>query len=78
MTTPEMSESVRNIRPELAALRSIPCHQARAMIASYYTYPDFPTLERERLFRNQWICVGHIGEAPSAGDYFTTELVGIT
>ncbi len=45
------------------------------MSAAYYTAPEYLELEREELFRKQWICVGHVGEVPSAGDYFTTELV---
>jgi choline monooxygenase len=70
-----LSQSVRQIRAELASLIHIPRHQARAMSAGYYTSPDFLDLEREELFRKQWICVGHVGEVPRPGDYFTTELM---
>src|ERR1700728_2000786 len=70
-----MSHSVRQIRAELASLITIPRSQARAMPASYYTSPDYVQFEREQLFRKQWICVGHVGELPRPGHYFTTELV---
>jgi phenylpropionate dioxygenase-like ring-hydroxylating dioxygenase large terminal subunit len=45
------------------------------MSAAYYTSPDYLELEREELFRKQWICVGHVDEVSSPGDYFTTELI---
>jgi len=46
------------------------------MPAAYYTSPEFLAIERDELFRRQWVCIGHVGELPEAGDYFTTELVG--
>jgi nitrite reductase/ring-hydroxylating ferredoxin subunit len=67
--------SIRQIRAELALLTLVPRHQARAMSAAYYTSPEYLELEREELFRKQWICIGHLGEVPRPGDYFTTELI---
>jgi choline monooxygenase len=69
------SATVRQIRAELASLLAVPQTQARAMSADYYTSPEYLEVERQELFREQWICVGHIGEVPRPGDYFTTELV---
>jgi choline monooxygenase len=45
------------------------------MSAAYYTSSAYLEVEREELFRKQWICIGHVGEIPGAGDFFTTELV---
>lgn len=45
------------------------------MSAAYYTSPDYLELEKEELFRKEWICIGHEGEIPRGGDYFTTDLV---
>src|SRR5262249_26420472 len=42
--------------------------------AAYYTSPEFLELEKQELFRKEWICLGHEGEIPRAGDYFTTDL----
>lgn len=70
------TSSVQKIRAELASLTSIPRAHARAMSAGYYTSSDYLEVEREELFRKQWICVGHVGEVSLPGDYFTTELVG--
>ena len=71
-----MSEIVHKIRNELAEIKKIPADQARNMSSSYYTSPEFLTLEEEHIFRKQWICIGHIGEIPNPGDFYTTELVG--
>jgi choline monooxygenase len=68
-------EIVRQIRAELASLLTVPRSQARAMPGAYYTSPAYLDVEREELFRRQWICIGHEGEIAKTGDYFTTELV---
>jgi choline monooxygenase len=45
------------------------------MPGPFYTSPEYFEFEREELFRKQWICVGHVGEIPVSGDYFTTDLI---
>ena len=45
------------------------------MPPEFYTSPDYLEVEREVLFRRQWVCLGHVGEVPKSGDYYTTELV---
>ena len=70
-----MSTTVQQVREELAALARMPRHDARAMSAAYYTSSEFLEVEREQLFRKQWVCLGHVGEVASPGDYFTTELL---
>ena len=45
------------------------------MVPEFYTSPEFLKLEEDHLLRRQWMCVGHIGEVPKPGDYFTTELL---
>lgn len=47
-----------------------------AMPGAFYTSPAFLDIERDAVFRRQWICLGHAGEVPDPGDYFATELVG--
>jgi nitrite reductase/ring-hydroxylating ferredoxin subunit len=69
------SDCVQRVRDHLAALRALPQERAAAMPAEYYTSPEFLNLERDELFRKQWIGIGHVGEIPKPGDYFTTELV---
>src|SRR5580700_853519 len=66
---------VHQIRAELAQLRHLTRNHARTMPAAYYTSSEFLELEKDELFRKEWICIGHEGEIPASGDYFTTDLV---
>ncbi len=59
----------------LRAIRGQPHEGARAMPPVFYTGAEFSNLEQDRIFRAEWVCVGHAGEVPEPGDYFTTELV---
>ena len=69
-------EIVRKLREELAALALLGKSEARTMPPSFYTSVEFLEIEKEELFRKEWICLGHIGEVSNPGDYFTTELIG--
>lgn len=40
-----------------------------------YQSAEFTELEKEHLFRRDWILVGHASEAPTPGDYMTFEAV---
>jgi choline monooxygenase len=46
------------------------------MSPAYYTSPECLEVEKDELFRKEWICIGHEVEIPRCGDCFTTELVG--
>ena len=35
----------------------------------------FLELEREEIFRKEWVCLGRVEEVPNPGDYLTTELI---
>lgn len=70
------SHEVRILRDELARLKKLPASQARTMPPAFYTSEDFLALEREEIFRKEWVCVGHISEVSKPGDYFTYEIVG--
>jgi phenylpropionate dioxygenase-like ring-hydroxylating dioxygenase large terminal subunit len=41
-----------------------------------YADPRFFELEREKIFRQSWHIMGHISEAPNAGDYVTLDVLG--
>ena len=66
---------VTRIRRRLGAYRRLDPKHARTMLPDYYTSQSFFELEKERIFRQEWICVGHAGQIPTAGDYITTDLV---
>lgn len=66
---------IDRIRRELTELKGLDKSQAHTMSPVYYTSPAFLELEKEHIFRKEWICVGHVGEVPDPGDFYTTELV---
>jgi phenylpropionate dioxygenase-like ring-hydroxylating dioxygenase large terminal subunit len=39
-----------------------------------YVSEAFFNLEVQRIFKRDWLCVGHVGQIPKVGDYFTLEL----
>lgn len=41
-----------------------------------YTSPEFFALENEKIFRKEWLPVGHIAQIPKVGDYFTIDMLG--
>ena len=41
-----------------------------------YNSHDFFDLEVEKIFRAEWICVGHVSQVAKVGDYFTLEVLG--
>lgn len=67
--------SVQRLQTELVELGQLPRSQARALSAGFYISPQYLEFERQRLFRDAWVCVGHVGAIPQVGDYFTTEFV---
>src|SRR6185437_15713981 len=63
----------------LQTLSSLVSTRERAVLSmpgAFYTSESFAKLEKDRVFRSGWACVGHVGEIPNNGDYFTTEMIG--
>lgn len=67
---------VAALRQTLAPYREEPAGMRRAMPGAFYTDPAVLEIEKDAVFRKEWVCLGHIGEIASPGDYFTTDLVG--
>ncbi len=67
---------VDDIRAELSEIAGLDQDSARTMPPAFYTSPEFLEIEQEHLLRRQWLCVGHTGEIPQPGDFFTAELLG--
>ncbi|WP_447594460.1 aromatic ring-hydroxylating oxygenase subunit alpha [Aquipseudomonas campi] len=44
--------------------------------AEYYTSDAVYQFEKEKVFANSWICVGHRSELAEANDYITREVIG--
>jgi len=65
----------QELRQHLTDLTSQPKDEAYSMPSPFYTSQEFLDLEKEQIFRNEWVCVGHVGEVAEPGDFYTTELV---
>jgi choline monooxygenase len=50
--------------------------RAWTLPASVYTDPGVHAAEKENIFGCTWQVVGHSGQVPNPGDYFTTEIIG--
>jgi phenylpropionate dioxygenase-like ring-hydroxylating dioxygenase large terminal subunit len=49
---------------------------AETLPAGAYTSQAFFDLEVEKIFRKDWLCVGHVSQVANVGDYFTLDLFG--
>ncbi|MBS0577747.1 MAG: aromatic ring-hydroxylating dioxygenase subunit alpha [Proteobacteria bacterium] len=52
----------------------LPYERAWSMPSAFYTDPAILALERERLFGQEWLCVGRREEVARPGDYMALEL----
>jgi phenylpropionate dioxygenase-like ring-hydroxylating dioxygenase large terminal subunit len=50
--------------------------EAETLPREAYTSQAFFDLEMEKIFRKDWLCVGHIAQIPNVGDYFTVDVLG--
>ena len=48
---------------------------ARSAPPSVYHHPGFLALEADKIFKQEWICVGRTAEIPGTGDYLTYEII---
>lgn len=72
----QATRDVHGLRQHLTELTSRAKDDAYSMPSDFYTSEDFLELEKEQIFRAEWVCLGHVGEVAEPGDFFTTELVG--
>jgi phenylpropionate dioxygenase-like ring-hydroxylating dioxygenase large terminal subunit len=49
---------------------------AKLLPPGAYTWQAFFDLEVEKIFKREWLCVGHVCQVPNVGDYFTIDLLG--
>jgi phenylpropionate dioxygenase-like ring-hydroxylating dioxygenase large terminal subunit len=61
--------------PEIAAVQR-PLNQAATLPPQAFTSPEIYALEEQKIFRKHWLCVGHVGQIPNPGDYFSFDLSG--
>ncbi|WP_172383347.1 aromatic ring-hydroxylating dioxygenase subunit alpha [Streptomyces sp. MNP-20] len=61
---------------ELARVSTLPLERGETLPARAYTSDSFHALERERVFRGDWLCVGHVSQVARPGDYLRTDVLG--
>ena len=49
---------------------------AETLPQRYFVSPEIFVQEQDRIFSNQWLCVGHQNQIAKAGDYFVQEIAG--
>ena len=60
----------------LAALEAstVEVNEAITLPPACYTSEEFLAFERQAIFERDWLCIGHEGQIPNAGDYFCVQL----
>ena len=71
-----MENVTRALIETLITGASRPHGEARALPPQAYLSEEFHELEREHIFRREWLCVGREEQIPDPGDYLSLTLVG--
>ena len=71
----DSANGVGEILEALAEIRDLDASQARSLPAGFYASEAFLELEKEEIFRKEWVCLGRDDEVRKQGDYFTTQLL---
>ncbi len=53
-----------------------PLEHAETLPPEAYTSEAFFQLEVRKIFKKEWLCVGHVSQIPKQGDYLTIDLLG--
>jgi phenylpropionate dioxygenase-like ring-hydroxylating dioxygenase large terminal subunit len=69
------TNGVEDVLASLANIGNIDAGQARSLPTGFYTSEEHLEIEKEEVFRKEWICLGLVAEIPKCGDYFTTQLL---
>ena len=71
----DSANGVGDILEALAEIRDLNESQARSLPAGFYVSEAFLEIEKEEIFRKEWICLGRVDEVSKRGDYFATQLL---
>jgi len=71
-----MTRALEDLLAEIGRTAALPFEAAQTLPAGAYTDPAFTSLEVERLFRRDWICLGRTDEIPEPGGYIAHNIAG--
>jgi choline monooxygenase len=66
---------LKEVLDDLRHTASLDFSAARSAPPSIYHHPEILPLEAEKIFKQEWICVGRTEEIPDTGDYLTYEII---
>ncbi len=70
-----MGAASAELKRALASIKDLGPDQARSLPPEFYASEEFLELEKEEIFRKEWVCLGRVAEIPKRGDYFATQLL---
>lgn len=71
-----MTGVVAQLRSALANMCNVPAGEPMTMPPVFYTSAEFLELEKEVIFRQEWICVARMDEIPAPGNFIALDIVG--
>jgi phenylpropionate dioxygenase-like ring-hydroxylating dioxygenase large terminal subunit len=71
-----VEDALEPIMEAVASGMNRPLEQAETLPPDAYTSQAFYRLEVERIFKRDWLCIGHVSQLAKIGDYFTLDLFG--
>jgi phenylpropionate dioxygenase-like ring-hydroxylating dioxygenase large terminal subunit len=69
-------DGLQPLLDELARIAALPLERGETLPARAYTDESFHRLEHDRVFRGDWLCVGHVSQVAAPGDYLRTDAAG--
>jgi phenylpropionate dioxygenase-like ring-hydroxylating dioxygenase large terminal subunit len=70
-------DDARELLSQLAATAGRPFGEALSLPPRTYSSDAFLTLEIERVFHKEWLCVGRVDDLPNPGDFLATDIMGL-
>jgi phenylpropionate dioxygenase-like ring-hydroxylating dioxygenase large terminal subunit len=68
-------QSTENLLQVLASNANASFDDAQSLPPSIYHSPEILELEKEQLFRKEWICIGRTAEIPGKGDFLCRDII---
>lgn len=66
---------LKTVLDDLRRTAALDFNAARSAPPSIYHHPELLSLEADKIFKQEWICVGRTEEIPNTGDYLTYEII---